>query len=238
VEVWTRNGLTTFYILVAMRLKTRRVEIAGVTENPDGIWVKQMARNLTGYDGFLLGAGYLLIDRDTKFLPLRTCINKLTDTKIVLLPPRSPNLNAHLERFMRSLKSECLDRMIFFGRRSLERALKQFVAHYHLERSHQGLENRIIDPSPEVGREIGEIQCRERLGGILRYYYREAAQRSPSSNGSRFEEREQIRRVPTRLSLRIRGADFQILRTCVALRPRIAPSPSQFMLHPKAKAPG
>lgn len=175
VEVWTRNGLTTFYILVAMRLKTRRIEIAGVTANPDGVWVKQMARNLMGYDGFLLGAGYLLIDRDTKFLPLRTYISELTDTKIVLLPPRSPNLNAHLERFMRSLKSECLDKMIFFGRRSLERALKEFVAHYHLERNHQGLENRIIDPGSEVGRKTGEIQCRERLGGMLRYYYREAA---------------------------------------------------------------
>ncbi|MEO1834076.1 MAG: integrase core domain-containing protein [Akkermansiaceae bacterium] len=134
-----------------------------------------MARNLTGYDGILLGASYLLIDRDTKFLPLRTYMSELTNTKIVLLPPRSPNLTAHLERFMRSLKSECLDRMIFFGRRSLERALKQFVAHYHLERNHQGLENRIIDSGAEVGREIGEIQCRERLGGMLRYYYREAA---------------------------------------------------------------
>ncbi len=134
-----------------------------------------MARNLTGYDGILLGASDLLIDRDTKFLPLRTYMSELTNTKIVLLPPRSPNLTAHLERFMRSLKSECLDRMIFFGRRSLERALKQFVAHYHLERNHQGLENRIIDSGAEVGREIGEIQCRERLGGMLRYYYREAA---------------------------------------------------------------
>jgi hypothetical protein len=112
VEVWSRNGLTTFYILVAMRLKTRCVEIVGVTENPDGNWVRQMARNLTGYDGFLLGASYLLIDRDTKLLPLRTYMSELTNTKIVLLPPRSPNLNAHLERFMRSLKSECLDRMI------------------------------------------------------------------------------------------------------------------------------
>ena len=96
VEVWNRNGLTTFYILVAIRLKTRCVEIVGVPENPDGNWVRQMARNLTGYDGFLLGASYLLIDRDTKFLPLRTYMSELTNTKIVLLPPRSPNLNAHL----------------------------------------------------------------------------------------------------------------------------------------------
>jgi len=176
VEVWSKNGLITFYILVAMRLKSRRVEIAGITANPDGGWTKQMARNLTACQGrFLEGASYLLVDRDTKFLPFRGYVEDLTDTKVVLLPPRSPNLNAHLERYMRSLKSECLDKMIFFGRRSLERALKQFVAHYHLERNHQGLENRIINPGAEVGREIGEVQCRERLGGMLRYYYREAA---------------------------------------------------------------
>ncbi len=76
---------------------------------------------------------------------------------------------------MRSMKSECLERMIFFGQRSLERALKQFVAHYHRERNHQGLANRIIDPGPEVGREACDVRCRERLGGMLRYYYREAA---------------------------------------------------------------
>ncbi len=176
VEVWTRNGLITFYILVAMRLNTRRVEIAGVTTNPDGDWVRQMARNLTDCQGgFLNDASHLLIDRDTKFLPLRTYLEGMTDTDIVLLPPRSPNLNAHLERYMRSLKSECLDRMIFFGQRSLERALKQFVAHYHGERNHQGLGNRIIDPGDEVGKELGDVQCRERLGGMLRYYRREAA---------------------------------------------------------------
>jgi putative transposase len=175
VEVWTRNGLTTFYILVAMRLKERRVEVAGITANPDGNWVRQMARNLSGCGGLLLGASYVLVDRDTKFLPLRSYISELTDTRIVLLPPRSPNLNAQLERYMRSLKSECLDRMIFFGQRSLERALKEFVAHYHGERNHQGLENRIIDPGDEVGQTVGDIHCRERLGGMLRYYHREAA---------------------------------------------------------------
>ncbi len=174
--MWTRDGLTTFYILVAMRLNTRRVEIAGITAIPDGDWVRQMARNLTACGGFLDDASHLLIDRDTKFLPLRTYLNDMTDTDVVLLPPRSPNLNAHLERYMRSLKSECLDRMIFFGRRSLERALEQFVAHYHGERNHQGLGNRIIDPGDEVGKEVGDVRCRERLGGMLRYYHREAVQ--------------------------------------------------------------
>ncbi len=159
-----------------MRLNTRRVEIAGVTTIPDGVWVRQMARNLTdGQGGFLNNASHLLIDRDTKFLPLRAYLNDMTDTDVVLLPPRSPNLNAYLERYMRSMKSECLDRMIFFGQRSLQRALEQFVAHYHTERNHQGLGNRIIDPGEEVDRQVGDVHCRERLGGMLRYYHREAA---------------------------------------------------------------
>jgi putative transposase len=176
VEVWTRHGLITFYILVVMRLKSRRVQIAGVTENPNGDWTRQMARNLTDCDeGFLKDASHLIVDRDTKFLPLRTYVDDLTDTEIVLLPARSPNLNAHLERYMRSMKSESLDRMIFFGQESLERALKNFAAHYHQERNHQGLENRMIDPDDEVGQGTGEVQCRERLGGMLRYYYRDAA---------------------------------------------------------------
>jgi putative transposase len=93
----------------------------------------------------------------------------------VLLPPRSPNLNAHLERFFLSLKSECLERMIFFGERSLRNAVNEFIVHYHTERNHQGLENEIIDPGEEVGGSTGDIECRERLGGMLRYYHRKAA---------------------------------------------------------------
>jgi putative transposase len=92
VEVWTGKGLVTFYVLVVMKLSTRRVEIAGVTTNPDGAWVQQVGRNLTDYDdGFLKDTKYLLLDRDTKFCPLRGVLES-TDTKVVLLPPRSPNL--------------------------------------------------------------------------------------------------------------------------------------------------
>ena len=174
VEVWARSGLTTFYVLVAMRLNTRRVEIAGITECPDGDWVGQMARNLTASGGFLDGASHLLIDRDTKFLPLRTYLNDMTDTDIVLLPPRSPNLNAFAERFVRSIKSECLERMVLIGEGSLRRAVDQFCEHYHCERNHQGLGNKIIEPDFGSGGE-GEVQCRERLGGLLRYYYRDTA---------------------------------------------------------------
>ena len=175
VEVWTNTGLSTFYVLVVMELKTRRVQIAGVTENPNGDWIRQIARNLTGCGRFLTSASYVLVDRDAKFQPFRIYLAELTDITVVLLPPKSPNLNSQIERFMRSLRSECLDRMIFFGQGSLQRALKEFVTHFHQERNHQGLGNRIIDPGDEVGRKDGDIQCRERLGGMLRYYYRDAA---------------------------------------------------------------
>jgi len=136
IEVWTTRGLVTFYILVVMHLSTRRVEIVGVTPNPNAAWMQQAGRNLTDcYDGFLNNTRYLLLDRDTKFLPFRGVLES-TDTKVVLLPPRSPNLNAHVERYMRSMKSECLSKFIFFGQKSLRKALTEFSAHYHGERNH------------------------------------------------------------------------------------------------------
>jgi transposase InsO family protein len=130
IEVWTTRGLVTFYILVVMRLSTRRIEIAGVTPNPNAAWMQQVGRNLTDCcDGFLNGTRYLLLDRDTQFLPFRGVLQS-TDTKVVLLPPRSPNLNAHVERYMRSMKSECLRKLIFFGEQSLRKALTEFTEHY------------------------------------------------------------------------------------------------------------
>ncbi len=175
VEVWTRSGLVTFYIFVVMHLKTRRIEIAGATPHPNADWVQQIGRNLTDcFDGFLRASTHLIIDRDSKHQPLRQILKSRT-TGVVVLPPKSPNLNAHLERFIRSLKAECLDRVILFGEASLGRALKEFAEHYHHERNHQGLENRIIDAGTEVGPTQGEVQCRRRLGGMLRYYYRSAA---------------------------------------------------------------
>ncbi|MCA9039986.1 MAG: integrase core domain-containing protein [Planctomycetaceae bacterium] len=175
VEVWTKTGLTTFYILVMMELKSRQVEIAGITTNPNKQWVTQVARNLTGSDEFLEDASQVIMDRDGSFQPFRTYLKKTTDIEPVLLPPKSPNMNAYLERFMRSLKSECLVKMIFFGQHSLERALKDYIAHYHAERNHQGLDNQLIEPGDEVGSIAGKIECHERLGGLLKYYYRNAA---------------------------------------------------------------
>ncbi|QDU82527.1 Integrase core domain protein [Polystyrenella longa] len=175
VEVRTKTGLTTFYVMVVMELQSRKVEIAGITTNPNKQWVTQVARNLTGDDGFLEHASHLILDRDTSFQPLRSFLKEQTEIEPVLLPPKSPNMNAHLERFMRSLKSECLNKIVFFGQHSLELALKEYVAHYHSERNHQGLDNQLIDPDEDVGCVAGKVECRERLGGLLKYYYRDAA---------------------------------------------------------------
>ena len=94
-------------------------------------------------------------------------------THRVRLPPRSPNLNAFAERFVLSIKSECLERVVLLGEQHLWRAVMEYVEHYHLERAHQGLGNRLIEGVPE--RDTGSIIRRERLGGILSHYYREAA---------------------------------------------------------------
>jgi putative transposase len=138
--------------------------------------MKQIARNLTAAEeGFLAGKHYILMDRDTKFSQGFRGILTTAGVKPVRLPARSPNLNAHLERFWRSLSEECLDRMIFFGENRLRRAVHSYIGHYLGERNHQGLGNRLIEAGEEVGRRAGQVHCRERLGGILRYYYRQAA---------------------------------------------------------------
>lgn len=137
--------------------------------------MKQIARNITdAEDGFLNGKRYILTDRDTKFTAEFRDILQQAGVETVRLPPRSPNLSPHIERFMRSLWEELLDRMIFFGEKSLRNAVGQFVAHFLRERNHQGLDNRIIEPGEEVGQIAGTIRCRERLGGLLRYYHRAA----------------------------------------------------------------
>ena len=112
------------------------------------------------------------MDRDTKFSEAFRVIMEQAGVEAVRLPPRSPNLSPNLERFMRSVKEECLERVNFFGERSLQNAVADFLVHYHQERNHQGLNNQLIQPGEEVGRTAGDVACRERLGGMLRHYYR------------------------------------------------------------------
>jgi transposase InsO family protein len=131
VEVWTRSGLTRFLVLFLMDLSTRRVEVAGIAAKADGSWMDQVARNLTAAgDGFLTGKRYLIHDRDPLFTAAFLGTLATSGVKSVKLPPRSPNLNAHAERFVRSIKETCLNRMIFFGEASLRTATQNFVEHY------------------------------------------------------------------------------------------------------------
>lgn len=176
VEVWTKGGLVTFYLLFVIELATRRVHFAGCSPNPDEPWMKQIAENLTdAEDGFLNGKRFVLMDRDGKFCESFRKVLGDAGTEPVILAPRSPNLNAHMERFMRSIRDECLSRMIFFGENMLRNAVREFLEHNHGERNHQGLGNVILQPPDEVGRITGKIECRERLGGLLNYYHRKAA---------------------------------------------------------------
>ena len=176
VEVWTPRGLVTYYVLFIIHLSTRSVHIAGVTTAPNGAFMKQVARNLTDVDdGFLLSKAFLIMDRDTKYTEdFRDHLDR-EGVKPVRCPVRAPNCNAFAERFVRSIKEECLGRMILFGEASLRRALKEYVVHYHVERNHQGVGNRLIEPLAKVGSTNDTIHCRERLGGMLNFYCREAA---------------------------------------------------------------
>src|SRR5882724_7028069 len=167
VEVWTRRGLQRFIVLFFIELSTRKVEIAGIASVANGLWMSQIGRNLTdAVDGSLNGKHYLIHDRDplftTEFLDMLADVG----VKSMKLPPRSPNLNAHAERFVRTIKESCLERMILFGEESLRTAIHNFVSHYHPERNHQGLANRVISPEPGHLRSAGVVQRRHRLGGM------------------------------------------------------------------------
>ena len=176
VEVGTWHGLVTYYVLFVMELSTRRVQIAGITPHPTAAFMQQCARQLTDpWDGFLLGKRYLIHDRDTKYTQAFDALLKESGVEPILLPPRSPNLNAHGERFVRSIKEEALEQMVMLGERSLSYAIQQYLAHYHHERNHQGLGNQRIAPEPEGSRQGGAVVRRDRLGGLLSYYYRDAA---------------------------------------------------------------
>ena len=178
LEVWTAGGLVTYYILFCIHLAGRKVHMAGMTPHPYQRWMAQIARNVTMADwGFLQPDQYLIHDRDSKFcLAFQGIIDAAGVTRMPL-PPRSPNLHAYAERWVRSVKEECLSHLLLFGERSLRHALTHYTTHYHQERPHQGKDNVVLMPAAQ-SRETaysGTIKCPERLGGLLKYYYRQAA---------------------------------------------------------------
>ena len=138
--------------------------------------MKQIARNLTDADdGFLNGARYLIHDRDPLFTGAFRELLGSSGVETVKLPARSPDLNAYAERFVRSIKSECLAQIIPLGKRHLREAVKEYTEHYHFERNHQGLDNELIEKPRDEPYVDGDVDCRERLGGVLNYYCRRAA---------------------------------------------------------------
>jgi transposase InsO family protein len=168
--------LTTYYVLFFLELSTRSVKIAGITTNPNTAWMVQIGRNLTDTDeGWFVAKRELIIDRDTKYCADFRRLIEDSGSAIIRLPPRSPNLNAYAERFVGSIKSECLSRLIFFGETSLRRTLREYMAHYHRERNHQGLGNKLIAANDAEFTGNAAIARRSRLGGMLNYYHREAA---------------------------------------------------------------
>jgi transposase InsO family protein len=148
-----------------------------MTPHPNEQWMTQIARNVTMEEwGFLSPGQYLIHDRDGKYCPAFQHIIDTAGVTRVAIPPRSPNLNAYAERWVRSVKEECLSRLILFGEASLRQVLTQYVAHFHNERNHQGKGNVLLFSSVSQDTQLeGPIQCRERLGGLLKYYTREAA---------------------------------------------------------------
>jgi len=176
VEVLTRSGLIRYFVLFVIDLKTRRVEIAGIVQQPEKEWMKQIARNLTDCEeGFLNGCRHLIHDRDPLFSRSFRAILKSSGVETVKLPARSPNLNAYAERFVRSIKSECLAQIIPLGERHLRHAVKEYTEHYHIERNHQGLDNQLIEKRDGVIDMNSAVVRHERLGGSLNYYDRRAA---------------------------------------------------------------
>lgn len=177
-EVWTCFGLITHYVLLFIRLHGRQVHLAGITPHPTEAWMGQVARNVTMAEvGFLNGCRYVLHDRDAKFTSDFDQILGAAGVEPVRLPARSPNLNAICERWIRSVRQECLSKLILFGERALGHVLGEYVEHHQHERNHQGKGNVVLFPlaKDRIGEKDGCIMVRERLGGMLNFYYWQAA---------------------------------------------------------------
>jgi len=169
VEVLRGFGLVRYYVFFVIDIATRRVHIAGITSQPNETWMKQIGRNLTDcVYGFLKQTRYLILDRDPLYTGVFRQMLKDAGVNVVRLPARSPDLNSYAERWIQSLRSECLSRVIPLGERHLRNLISEYVAHFHGERNHQGLGNGLIEP-PAANTNSGKsgIRRRERLGGVL-----------------------------------------------------------------------
>jgi transposase InsO family protein len=174
-EVWTFGGLKRFLVFFVIELATRKVEIVAIHADPCETQMMQYARNLTdAQDGFLKDKRILIHDRDPLFTKKFRETLGAAGVRALKLPKRAPNLNPYSERYVLSIKSECLDKMILFGEKHVRYVVEQYNEHYLRERPHRVLGRRIIEPTTPMPAE-GEVLCRQRLGGLLKTYYRQAA---------------------------------------------------------------
>lgn len=185
-KVWTLRGPVTFYVLFFIHVHTRRVHIAGMTTNPDGTWMAQQARNLGMFFGDLPAGQkptYIVRDRDTKFTTQFCSILENDGIQFVEIAARSPNMNPFAERWIQSIRRECLDHFFIFGEKHLRFLLKTYLDYYLRFRPHQGVGNVTLPAAqsppaaePEsTDTPHGEVVCQEWLGGLLRHYERRAA---------------------------------------------------------------
>ncbi len=171
-EIFTKHGLVKFMVLVAIDYKTRKVEIAGIIPEANGVWMKQMAKNLTDpFDGFMKDKKFVVMDQDPIFTEEVRLLFEDAGVSPVRTTPASPNLNPFAERFIRSIKHECLNKMIIFGEKHLRYCIEQYCDFYHTARPHGGLDYEMIEPPPK-GK--GEVVCKEWLGGTLKSWHRAA----------------------------------------------------------------
>jgi putative transposase len=172
--MWTWRGLVTFYTVFVIDLASRRVQILGSTPHPEVVFMQQVVRTLTMNEpGARPALDVLICDRDRKWSGEVRRQLRDAGTRVVLTPARAPNANAYPERFVRSIKEECLNRLIPMGEGHFRRAVKEYVEHYHAERNHQGIGNRLISGPPAI-QMTGRVRRRPRLGGRLNFYARAA----------------------------------------------------------------
>jgi len=176
-ETWTPKGLVRYLVYFVIDVSSRKVHIAGICHTPDEEWMLQMARNLTDPEhGFLKDKRFMIHDRDPLFTAKFRQTMKAGGIRNLKMPKQSPNLNAYSERFVQSIKVECLDKMILFGEKHLRYVVDQYAErYYNHERPHQGLGNQLVVRPAKDPPEKGRVRCRQRLGGLLKSYYRQAA---------------------------------------------------------------
>jgi putative transposase len=180
-RVWTVGGLVDVYALFFIHLGTRRVHLAGLTAQPDRQWVVQQARNVAlFFDEQPSKLRFLLRDHDSKFVREFDGVLEAEGVAVVPTSIRAPNMNAVAERFVQTVKQECLDHFVVFGEDHLRHLLAEFLRHYHEHRPHQGLGNVPPDGPPpaedtDIPLSLAAVRCQERLGGLLKHYTRRAA---------------------------------------------------------------